>query len=111
MSKVIGEKIASLPALDTKDMFIVGAVKVVEEKLIAMTPLGNGNFVSGGAKLIGGMLLPEKKFTRHLKHALVIDGVEDVLQNVFAITGLNDAIDKFAGKGKSSSESPAMLVV
>lgn len=58
----------------------------IEQGLMTLTPLGNGNFVSGGAKLAGALALDmtgratnTKRFTSIPATAMLIDGFEDVV--------------------------------
>jgi hypothetical protein len=74
--------LGNLPAVKFSDLLIAGVVKSVEERLIAQTPLGNGNLISGGVKLFGGAICPGEGIWKYGKIALTIDGVEDVIQGL-----------------------------
>jgi hypothetical protein len=74
--------IGNLPAVSFSDLLIAGVVKSAEERLIAATPLGNGNLISGGVKLFGGAICPGHGVWKYGKIALTIDGVEDVIQGI-----------------------------
>jgi hypothetical protein len=76
------KEVGNLPAVSFSDLLIAGVVKSAEERIISATPLGNGNLLSGGAKLLGGAICPGTGFWKYGKIALTIDGVEDVVQGL-----------------------------
>lgn len=81
---VINKKVGSF---SVGEAFAVGLAKPISEQLI--TPiLGNGNIVSGGAKMLSAYLLPKmfgsNKITSVIATAMAVDGVEDMVTTVFS---------------------------
>ena len=81
MAKILG-KIGET-AID--ELFVAGITKYFEEKLIARTPLGNGNLVSGIGKLVIGSVMPKSnKYMKAIAMGFGIDGVEDIITSIFS---------------------------
>lgn len=66
------------------EAFAIGLAKSLSERLL--TPLiGNGSYMSGGAKLLGAWGVPKMikgKYGKIVGTALAVDGVEDVINAV-----------------------------
>lgn len=86
-------------------MFGAGAVKYFEEKIIASTPLGNGNLVSGVVKLgigygahhfAGGNQIGDMAAM-----GFTVDGVEDILTGVLG----GNLLGGLLGGGNSSANN------
>lgn len=81
MANVLKPKVQATGLMDAFEM---GVLKTVSEKVL--TPVvGNGTFVSGAAKLVGGGVLNGVSKNKHvglLSSAMVIDGVEDAAHGV-----------------------------
>jgi hypothetical protein len=87
------------------DLVGVGVVKQLEESLTAPI-IGNGTFISGGIKLVGGSLLHGKggRLGNIASSALLVDAGEDIalalmgmLSGKTAIGGGNTSKDEFGG--------------
>jgi hypothetical protein len=65
---------------------LAGVIKPFTEGFIARTPVGDGNLISGVAKMVGGVLahkfLGEGLIQNALVAALIVDGGEDVARGV-----------------------------
>ena len=79
------------------EAFSVGISKTLTEQLLAPL-IGNGNYMSGGVKLVGAWAIPKyllkNKYGKVLGTALAVDGVEDVVNALFT-----------DGKGNQQKES------
>lgn len=65
--------------------FVVGISKSLLEQVHAPV-VGNGNFVSGGVKLVEGYLVSryvKNDLGKNIATALVVDSVEDILNALF----------------------------
>jgi len=86
------------------DALITGGVKAIVEKMIAQTPVGNGNLISSGVKLVGSAVVPNGKYSSYLKDALGIDAVEDAVNVMFKwIEGQN--IFNFGGQKQNNNNT------
>lgn len=95
MAKFIGRKVGGVP-LET--MLLAGVVKPFAEQ--ALIPVvGDGNFVSGAVKTIGGAAVSQFAgrgiAQDSVAIALVVDGVEDLMRGLFGMGGSN--ADPFGG--------------
>jgi len=95
MAKIIGRKVGGVP-LET--MLLAGVVKPFTEQ--ALVPVvGDGNFVSGAVKTIGGAAVSQFAgrgiAQDSVAIALVVDGVEDLMRGLFGMGGSN--ADPFGG--------------
>ena len=81
MVNVLKPKVQATGLMDTFELAIL---KTLSEK--ALTPVvGNGTFMSGAAKLVGGGVLTSVSRNKHvglLGSALVVDGVEDAAHSL-----------------------------
>ena len=97
--KVLG-KVAGL-GLD--EMAVAGVTKFFEEKLLASTPVGNGNIVSGGAKILIGSVIPKSnKYWNAVALGFGMDGIEDILSTLMSGNGMN--LGNLFGGGSSVQE-------
>lgn len=68
------------------EAFAVGLSKTLTEQILAPI-IGNGNFMSGGMKLVGAWAIPKyllkNKFGNILGTGLAVDGVEDIVNALF----------------------------
>ncbi len=79
--KLLGE----IGEMGIDELFVAGITKYFEEKFISGTPIGNGNIVSGIAKLVIGSVMPKKnKYIKAVATGFGIDGVEDILTAIFS---------------------------
>lgn len=68
------------------EAFAIGITKALTEQLL--TPIiGNGTYMSGGVKLVGAFAIPKYllkgKMGKVIGTALAVDGVEDLVNQVF----------------------------
>ena len=66
---------------DMTELLAAGVMKHFSEKFL-IPYVGNGNYLSGVVKLVGGVVADrflDGKISKILKTALIIDGVEDVV--------------------------------
>ncbi len=58
-----------------------GVIKSFSERMLSKTFVGNGTLKSGAIKLGAGVLIPNQKniLVSGLKNAMVIDGIEDIV--------------------------------
>lgn len=81
---IINEKVGDF---SVGEAFAIGITKALSEQLLAPV-IGNGNFMSGSAKLIGAFVIPKyllkNKMGRVAGTALAVDGVEDMIRTLFA---------------------------
>lgn len=95
---IVQEKQIKVGDFSLGEAFAIGISKTLSEQLL--TPIiGNGSYMSGGSKLLLSWGLAKtpyiKKFTNNkvgkvVMTALAIDGVEDIIRNLF-IKGVADA--------------------
>lgn len=81
MTNVLKPKIKATGLMDAFEM---GIMKTLSERALSGV-VGNGTFMSGGAKLVSGGILNGVSRNKHvglLSSAMVIDGVEDVAHSV-----------------------------
>jgi hypothetical protein len=91
------------------DFVAAGVFKVVEERLIAATPIGNGNLVSGALKIGAGYachkLLDGGIVGNGTSIAFTVDGIEDVIQG-FLGGGLGSLLSGFGiGGGNGNADA------
>lgn len=81
MGKILKPKVQATGLIDAFEM---GILKTLSER--ALSPVvGNGTFISGAAKIVGGGVLTSVSRNKHaglLSSAMVIDGVEDAAHSV-----------------------------
>lgn len=71
---------------------LAGVLKPVLEAGLSMTPVGNGNVISGAVKLVGAVAV--NKFigggtiSNAVQIALAVDAVEDIIQGVTGGAGI-----------------------
>lgn len=69
------------------EAFAVGITKTLAEQVLAPL-IGNGNYVSGGVKLVSAWAVPKyllkNEYGKVLGTALAVDGVEDVINALFS---------------------------
>lgn len=62
---------------------VAGLAKPFMERAIAMTPIGNGNIVSGVAKLVGAVairkMVGNSSIANGIQIGLAVDGMEDII--------------------------------
>jgi hypothetical protein len=86
MAKILKPKIKASGLMDAFEM---GVFKTVSERTAAPV-IGNGTYMSGGAKLIGAGVLSSLSRNKHvglLSSAIIIDGVEDVVNSLLGSVG------------------------
>lgn len=72
------------------DMLMIGASKVISERLISATPIGNGTLISGAVKLAGAYGVQKfatGKAGTIIGAGLAVDGVEDVITGAMGMFG------------------------
>jgi hypothetical protein len=86
MAKILKPKIKASGLMDAFEM---GVFKTVSERTAAPM-IGNGTITSGTVKLIGAGVLSSLSRNRHvglLSSAVIIDGVEDVVNSLLGNIG------------------------
>lgn len=77
---------------DMTELLAAGIVKHFSEKFL-IPYVGNGNYLSGVVKLVGGVVaekFTDGKMSKILKTALIIDGVEDVVNATVRKFNINE---------------------
>ncbi|MDY6966435.1 MAG: hypothetical protein SVM80_10805 [Halobacteriota archaeon] len=78
-------------ASGTLDLIEMGVMKIVSEKTLARTPIGNASLKSGIIKMILGGAVNAKVANKHAKllgGAMVIDGAEDISMALLSRIGM-----------------------
>lgn len=70
-------------------ILLAGVSKEVSERLIAMSPLGNGNLVSGIAKILIASFIPSGKYSSAVALGIGVDGVEDIITTILGAGAVN----------------------
>jgi len=102
MAKLLKKKIGGSSIVK---LLVAGFTKPTAEALIARTPVGNGNFISGATKLfIGGWLIPKfagnSDIAQGAALGIGVDGVEDIVQQVMKMfTGGTGGLGGQSGVG------------
>lgn len=92
MPKMLGK----VAGLGVDEIAVAGITKYFEERFLASTPIGNANFVSGGAKLLAGSLIPKSnKYMKAVGLGIGMDGIEDILTSIL---GGNSMLNIFGGQ-------------
>ena len=83
------------------EAFAIGITKSLSEQLLAPF-IGNGNWSSGGIKLVGAWAVPKYlmkgQWGKTLGTALAVDGVDDVVNSLFS-----------DGKGEQNQEKGMVI--
>lgn len=81
MGKILKPKVQATGLMDAFEM---GILKTLSER--TLTPIvGNGTFMSGAAKIVGGGVITSVSKNKHvglLSSAMIIDGVEDAAHSI-----------------------------
>ena len=89
MANLIGRP--KVKASGTLDLLEMGVMKIVSEKMLAKTPVGDATIKSGVIKLILGGVVNSKISNKHAKllgGAMVIDGAEDISMWLLSRVGM-----------------------